>query len=71
MGRHHHPKTHIVVGVVRVVVVAVRTSGVMLIIDKRTAAQYLPGSLTNRSRRGYYTTTVGASSVLRFYPSCD
>jgi hypothetical protein len=39
MGRHH-TKTGVVVGVVDVVVVAVRTTGVPLIVVERTAAQH-------------------------------
>ena len=39
MGRHNHPKTDVVVPVVRVVPVTVRTAHVPLIIVERAAAQ--------------------------------
>jgi len=47
MGSTHHPKTVVVVPVVRIVVVAIRRGGVVLIVIEGTAPQHLPGSLTS------------------------
>jgi hypothetical protein len=54
MGSDHHPKTVVVVPVVRIVVVAIRRGGVVLIVIEGTAPQHLPGSLTDRSQQHQY-----------------
>ncbi len=49
---HHYPKTVVVVPIVRVVVVAVRGAGPVIIVVPRTAPQaprQLPGRLTGSS----------------------
>ncbi len=51
MGTQHQPKTVVVVPVVRIVVVAIRRSGVVLIVVEGTAPQHLPGSLTDRRQQ--------------------
>ncbi len=55
MGSQNHPKTVVVVPVVRIVVVAIRRGGVILIVIEGTAPQHLPGSLTDRSQPRNYS----------------
>jgi len=50
MGSQNQPQTVVVVPIVRVVVVAIRRGGVILIVVEGTAPQHLPGSLTDRSQ---------------------
>ena len=50
----------------RVVVVAIRAGGVILIVVERATPQHLPGSLTDRSQPQKYTTTILIFRAIRY-----
>ncbi len=64
MGSQHHPKTVIVVIVVRIVV-AIRRGDEVLIVIEGTAPQHLPDSLTDRSQQHQYSAPPNATPLTR------